>query len=146
MSSPRKNAENAANGVFRKRQPKGWARQKKRDLGACWYDAAGAAAKLDLEPQALRARLRRAQKMENGEIVSRLGMGVMGRKLGFSWRVFVPDPADQAIAGQTRAEPPFRPPHSPIGSARTFAKLPTALPVVVPVRKPAARRPKAKKP
>ncbi len=63
-----------------------------RSLGDGWYVIEIAAAKLDLGPEALRARCRRASLNENGEIVARLGMGVIARKLGTSWRVFVPTP------------------------------------------------------
>jgi hypothetical protein len=69
-----------------------------RSLGSCWYTIEIAAAKLDLEPQALRARCRRGSRSEEGEIVARLGMGVVARKLGKSWRVYVPSPEEIADA------------------------------------------------
>jgi hypothetical protein len=51
-----------------------------------------AAAKLGLDPEALRARCRRVQTKERGEVVARLGAGVVGYKLGRSWmfRFFAP--------------------------------------------------------
>lgn len=51
-----------------------------------------AAAKLDLEEQALRARCRRAARRVRGQVQADLGMGVLARKLGSSWRVYVPSP------------------------------------------------------
>jgi transposase InsO family protein len=68
-------------------------------LGTCWDVISIAAAKLDLEPQALRARCRRASRAgEKGELVARLGMGVIACKLGKSWRVHVPSPEEAADA------------------------------------------------
>jgi hypothetical protein len=55
-----------------------------------WETIEVAAAKLDLDPQALRARCRRAARKQGTEIVATLGMGVVARKLGTSWRVYVP--------------------------------------------------------
>ncbi len=49
-----------------------------------------AAAKLGLEPQALRARCRRAQRREGQRIVSHLGGGIVAFKFGKSWRVQFP--------------------------------------------------------
>ncbi len=49
-------------------------------------DIAVAAAKLGLEPEALRARCRRAQELERGEVIARLGAGVVAYKLGRTWR------------------------------------------------------------
>jgi soluble lytic murein transglycosylase-like protein len=66
--------------------------------GSCWYTIEIAAAKLDLDAQALRARCRRAAQSERNEIVARLGMGVIARKLGTSWRVYVPSPEEKADA------------------------------------------------
>jgi hypothetical protein len=80
--------------------PEAKRRRKKlgRDLGACWDTIEIAGAKLDLDPQALRARCRRAAKTENGQTIARLGMGVVAKKLGTSWRIFVPS-ADQSESG-----------------------------------------------
>ncbi|HET7541876.1 MAG TPA: hypothetical protein VFK05_18500 [Polyangiaceae bacterium] len=50
-----------------------------------------AAAKLGLDPAALRARLRRAQRLENGSIVADLGGGIRGFKFGKSWRIRFPE-------------------------------------------------------
>jgi hypothetical protein len=50
-----------------------------------------AAAKLGLDPTALRARLRRAQRLENGAIVADLGGGITGFKFGSSWRIRFPE-------------------------------------------------------
>lgn len=49
-------------------------------------DIAVAAAKLGLEPEALRARCRRSQERERGEVIARLGAGVVAYKLGRTWR------------------------------------------------------------
>ncbi|MBN2195025.1 MAG: hypothetical protein JW751_19565 [Polyangiaceae bacterium] len=49
-------------------------------------DIAVAVAKLGLEPEALRARCRRAQELERGEVIARLGAGVVAYKLGRTWR------------------------------------------------------------
>lgn len=62
-----------------------------------WDSIETAAAKLDLEPEALRARCRRAVRKVAGELVADLGMGVIAKKLGTSWRVHVP-PADREVA------------------------------------------------
>lgn len=51
-----------------------------------------AAAKLSLDPTALRARLRRAQRAEGDSIVAELGGGIRAFKLGKSWRVRFPEP------------------------------------------------------
>jgi hypothetical protein len=80
------------------RAPSRRKRPAPRSLGTCWYTIEIAAAKLDLEPQALRARCRRGSRSENGETVARLGMGVIARKLGKSWRVYVPSPEEAADA------------------------------------------------
>lgn len=72
-------------------------RRRPTSLGTCWDTIEIAAAKLDLDPQALRARCRRAARNENGETVARLGMGVVARKFGTSWRLFVP--SAEGIAG-----------------------------------------------
>ena len=50
-----------------------------------------AAAKLGLDPGALRARLRRAQRLENGSIVADLGGGIRGFKFGKSWLIRFPE-------------------------------------------------------
>lgn len=67
------------------------ARQAER-VGTSWDSVEVAAARLDMEPQALRARCRRAAQLVGGEVVADLGMGVIARKLGRSWRVYVPSP------------------------------------------------------
>ena len=56
-----------------------------------WDSIETAAKKLDLEAEALRARCRRALRKVNGEIVAELGMGVVAKKLGTSWRVHIPE-------------------------------------------------------
>lgn len=63
-------------------------------VGHAWDTVAIAAAKLDLDEQALRARCRRAARSVDGEIVADLGMGVQARKLGQSWRLYVPCPGE----------------------------------------------------
>jgi len=49
-----------------------------------------AAARLNLNPNALRARCRRAQRLERGAIVAPLGGGIVAVKLGATWRVQFP--------------------------------------------------------
>lgn len=66
-------------------------------VGEAWDTIAVAAAKLDLEEQALRARCRRAARVVDGEVTATLGMGVVARKLGASWRVFVPSPVQAGL-------------------------------------------------
>jgi hypothetical protein len=62
-----------------------------------WDSIETAAPKLELEPQALRARCRRAARKVNGQIVAELGMGVIAKKLGATWRVHVPG-AEREVA------------------------------------------------
>lgn len=55
------------------------------------YDTVEAAAeKLSLDPSALRARLRRAQRAEGRAIVADLGGGITAFKFGSSWRISFP--------------------------------------------------------
>jgi hypothetical protein len=57
------------------------------------YDTVdAAAAKLSLDPTALRARLRRAQRAEGRSIIADLGGGITAFKLGSSWRISFPRP------------------------------------------------------
>jgi hypothetical protein len=49
-----------------------------------------AAARLSLKPNALRARCRRAQRLERGAIIAPLGGGIVAVKLGTTWRVQFP--------------------------------------------------------
>ena len=55
-----------------------------------YYTVEAAAAKLSLDPAALRARLRRAQRVEGNAIVADLGGGIRGFKFGKSWRIRFP--------------------------------------------------------
>lgn len=50
-----------------------------------------AASKLSLDPTALRARLRRAQRVEGSSVVADLGGGILGFKFGKSWRIRFPE-------------------------------------------------------
>ena len=50
-----------------------------------------AAVKLGLDPTALRARLRRAQRVEGNAVVADLGGGIRGFKFGKSWRIRFPE-------------------------------------------------------
>ena len=50
-----------------------------------------AAGKLGLESTALRARLRRAQRVEGNAVVADLGGGIRGFKFGKSWRIRFPE-------------------------------------------------------
>ena len=57
------------------------------------YDTVeAAAAKLSLDPTALRARLRRSQRAEGRAIVADLGGGITAFKFGSSWRISFPRP------------------------------------------------------
>jgi hypothetical protein len=49
-----------------------------------------AAASLSLDPAALRARLRRAQRDDGAGVVADLGGGISAFKLGKSWRIRFP--------------------------------------------------------
>lgn len=66
--------------------------RRRQIVGECWYSVAIAAAKLDVGEQALRARCRRAARLVDGEMQADLGMGVLAKKLGSSWRISVPTP------------------------------------------------------
>jgi len=50
-----------------------------------------ASTKLSPDPTALRARLRRAQRVEGNAIVADLGGGILGFKFGKSWRIRFPE-------------------------------------------------------
>ncbi|HEX3854757.1 MAG TPA: hypothetical protein VHW01_27535 [Polyangiaceae bacterium] len=56
-----------------------------------YHTVEAAAAKLSLEPTALRARLRRAQRAEGDTIVADLGGGITAFKFGSSWRIRLPE-------------------------------------------------------
>jgi hypothetical protein len=56
-----------------------------------YYTVEAAAAKLSLDPAALRARLRRAQRVEGSAIVADLGGDIQGFKFGKSWRIRFPE-------------------------------------------------------
>lgn len=51
-----------------------------------------AAAKLSVDPTALRARLRRSQRAEGRSIIADLGGGITAFKFGSSWRISFPRP------------------------------------------------------
>ena len=51
-----------------------------------------AADRLSLEPDALRARCRRAARKVGDEIIAHLGGGIVAFKFGRSWRVQFPEP------------------------------------------------------
>ena len=69
-------------------------RSKQGTIESRWETIEAAAARLDLDPQALRARCRRAaRRAKDGGVVAELGMGVVARKLGVTWRVYVPSAA-----------------------------------------------------
>ncbi len=56
-----------------------------------YLDTEKAAARLGLEPHALRRRLQRAQRREGRDIVAHLGGGIVGFKFGKArWRVRFP--------------------------------------------------------
>jgi len=56
-----------------------------------FYTVEAAAELLSLDPAALRARLRRAQRAEGTTVVADLGGGISGFKFGKSWRVRFPE-------------------------------------------------------
>ena len=58
---------------------------------ATFYTVEAAADLLSLEPSALRARLRRAQRAVGNSIVTDLGGGISSFKLGKSWRIRFPE-------------------------------------------------------
>ena len=63
-----------------------------RAIGRCYFSTELAALKLDVSPQALRARIRRHSREEKGEVApARLGMGVVARKFGPTWRIYFTD-------------------------------------------------------
>ena len=66
---------------------------EKRRLGpsTIFYTVEAAADALSLQPTALRARLRRAQRAVGRSIVADLGGGSFGFKLGKSWRLRFPE-------------------------------------------------------
>ncbi len=66
-------------------------RARRPPLGRYSFTTELAAAKLDLAEAALRQRARRCSRLENGRVVARLGMGVVGRKFGTTWRFFFED-------------------------------------------------------
>lgn len=51
-----------------------------------------AAARLSLDPNALRARCRRAGRRVGHEVIAHLGGGIVAFKFGRSWRVRFPEP------------------------------------------------------
>ena len=53
-------------------------------------DIETAAAKLGIDPDALRARCRRAAQRRGDAIVAHLGGGIVGFKFGSSWRIRFP--------------------------------------------------------
>jgi len=69
----------------------GGSKRRAREVEVVWETIAAGAVKLDLSPQALRARCRRAARKRGKEIVADLGMGVIAKRFGdFSWRIFIP--------------------------------------------------------
>lgn len=56
-----------------------------------YHNTKTAAAMLDTTEPALRARLRRSARLEDGNVVSRPGMGIVGRKFGSTWLVMFTD-------------------------------------------------------
>lgn len=72
----------------RKRSP---AKPRAVRTPATSYTVEAAAELLSLDPTALRARLRRAQRAEGAAMVADLGGGISGFKLGKSWRLRFPE-------------------------------------------------------
>lgn len=72
----------------RKRSP---AKARPVRAPATSYTVEAAADLLSLDPTALRARLRRAQRREGAAVVADLGGGISGFKLGKSWRLRFPE-------------------------------------------------------
>jgi hypothetical protein len=71
-------------------------RKQVTDVGTRLFSTEAAALKLDMSPTALRARMRRCARKENGQIIARLGGGVTGRKIGKTWRVLIAEEAEVA--------------------------------------------------
>lgn len=63
-----------------------------------------AAKRLAITPVALRARCRRAQRIERGQVVAPLGGGIVAFKFGSSWRVRFPGVASDAARGRPPSE------------------------------------------
>lgn len=57
-----------------------------------------AASILQVEPNALRARCRRAARRTHQGVTADLGGGIVAFKFGRSWRVRFPEPAAPALA------------------------------------------------
>ena len=75
----------------RDRGRSGSGRRKAQSPRQRYETVASAAPKLGLEPNALRARIRRSQRDEGGEIVADLGGGIRAFKFGSrSWRLRFP--------------------------------------------------------
>jgi hypothetical protein len=66
-------------------------RGKRTAFGKLYFGTDVAAEKLDTSNRALLQRVRRCVRWENGQAVARLGMGVVARKLGKTWRFFFED-------------------------------------------------------
>jgi hypothetical protein len=57
-----------------------------------WLTIEAAAKLVGVSPEALRARCRRAARRRDRQVVAELGMGIIARKFGRSWRLSVPPP------------------------------------------------------
>lgn len=57
-------------------------------VGKRFHSTEAAATKLDTTVGALRQRARRRARSENGQTIARLGMGVIARKFGCTWRFY----------------------------------------------------------
>ena len=59
-----------------------------------YFTVAQVAPRLGITPEALRARLRRAERREGTESVARLGAGVVGYRFGSTWRLYLTQPSE----------------------------------------------------
>ena len=66
-----------------------------------YYTIEEAASMLSLDPDALRARCRRASRLVDGKTIAELGGGIYAIKFGSTWRVHIPQPPSSPSA-----EPP----------------------------------------
>lgn len=85
------NVSTTATEAMRKARKRPLAKTRAVRAPATSYTVEAAANLLSLDPTALRARLRRAQRREGTVVVADLGGGISGFKLGKSWRLRFPE-------------------------------------------------------
>jgi hypothetical protein len=65
-----------------------------------WITIDQAAPLVGVGPEALRARCRRAARKRDGQIIAQLGLGIVAKKFGRSWRLHVPPPEPASGVGR----------------------------------------------